>query len=456
MNSRRRAMTWAGLITLGVVLLVVFMEVMERRFVEGDIYPYYASFRSDPLGTSALYETLSGLPQYEVSRNVTNLNSLSTLDANTTLLLLGYPRDDLSELRAPENSPVMEAVKEGARLVLTINPELVPEKFRPLKSEEEEDWLERRRQLREERLRGEKGSRREAPNDNEEGSDEEIGETDESAEDKSDSGEDEEGAFEVRMASMFGPRLTEHLDFEVNGLEEFERPKGGWETKKGKSFTAKRSDLVMPSWYSQYRLETESAAWYPVVKVEGKPVVMERRWGKGSVVIATDSFFVSNEALHREAVPEFLIWMVGDKKNIVFDETIHGTLESGGTMKLIRHYRLHGLFLGMVVFVALWAWRSGSTLAPGNPAIEHGFVSSRESVGGLETGRGLIHLLKKSIPRNKLLDHCFEIWRLSYQRDLAQVQEKKVSKILKRHQSNPKQFGATEAFREMTEALRKR
>ena len=232
MNSRRRAISWAALITLGMVLLVVFMEVMERRFVEGDVYPYYASFRSDPLGTSALYETLSGLPQYEVSRNVTNLNSLSTLDANSTLLLLGYPRDDLSELRAPENSPVMEAVKEGARLVLTINPELVPEKFRPLKSEEEEDWLERRRQLREERLRGEEGSRREALNDNRESSDEETGETAEGAEDKSDSGEDEEDAFEVRMASMFGPRLTEYLDFEVNGLEEFERPEGGWETKK--------------------------------------------------------------------------------------------------------------------------------------------------------------------------------------------------------------------------------
>lgn len=449
-------MSWVALITLATMLLVVFVEVMERRFVEGDVYPYYASFRSDPLGTSALYETLSRLPQYEVSRNVLNLNSLSTLDSSTTLLLLGYPRNDLSELRAPEDSPVMAAVREGARLVLTINPELVPEKFRPLKSEEEEDWLERRRQLQEERYREERSSKREISNDIEESNVKDIGETGENAKGKSDNEGDGEDAFEVRMVSMFGPRLMEYLDFEVTGLEDFERPADGWETKKGKSFTAKRSDLVMPSWYSQYRLETESAAWYPVVKVEGRPVVMERRLGKGSVVIATDSFFVSNEALHREAVPEFLIWMVGDKKNIVFDETIHGTMESGGTMKLIRHYRLHGLFLGMVVFVALWAWRSGSTLAPANSAIEHGFVSTGESVGGQETGRGLIHLLKRSIPRNNLLEHCFEIWCLSYRRDLTQVQEKKVSEIIMRHQSNPKQFGAVEAFREITDALRKR
>ena len=124
-------LTWGALITMGVALIVIFAAVMERRFVEGDIYPYYASFRSDPLGTSAFYETLNELPDYEVSRNVSHLNNISGLDEDTTLLLLGYPRDDLQELRAPEDSPVMKAVKKGARLVITVNPELVPEKFRP-------------------------------------------------------------------------------------------------------------------------------------------------------------------------------------------------------------------------------------------------------------------------------------------------------------------------------------
>jgi len=85
MTGRRRGLTWAALITFGTVLLVVFMEVMERRFVEGDIYPYYASFRSDPLETSAYYETLADLPNYTVTRNAIHLNTVSGLDGDTAL-----------------------------------------------------------------------------------------------------------------------------------------------------------------------------------------------------------------------------------------------------------------------------------------------------------------------------------------------------------------------------------
>lgn len=447
MRGRRGMLTWGALITMGVALIVIFTAVMERRFVEGDIYPYYASFRSDPLGTSAFYETLNELPDYEVSRNVSHLNNISGLDEDTTLLLLGYPRDDLQELRAPEDSPVMKAVKNGARLVITVNPELVPEKFRPARSEEEDDWLERRRKLREDRLREEKDSLIEDPTSEGGSSDEGVP--------GSEVGEEEE-EFESHMIGRFGARMTSRLGFNLTGLEEYERPEDGWETEVGKLFSAKRSELVVPTWYSQYRLEILDKSWLAVAAVDGKAVVIERRWGKGSVVVATDSFFVSNEALHREAVPEFLIWLVGEKSKVVFDETIHGTLETGGTMKLIRHYRLHGIFIGMIVFVALWAWRSSSSLAPGSGELEGGLVAPGGAITGQQMNGGLIHLLKKSIPRKDLLEHCVEIWYSSRQREVPEENEKPVREILARHQSDPKKFGVVEAFSSISEALRRR
>ena len=447
MRGRRRMLTWGALITMGVALIVIFTAVMERRFVEGDIYPYYASFRSDPLGTSAFYETLNELPDYEVSRNVSHLNNISGLDEDTTLLLLGYPRDDLQELRAPEDSPVMKAVKKGARLVITVNPELVPEKFRPARSEEEDDWLERRRKLREDRLREEKDSRIEDPTPEGGSSDEDVP--------GSKAGEEEE-EFESRMISMFGARMTSRLGFNLMGLEEYERPENGWETEVGKSFSAKRSELAVPTWYSQYRLEIPDKSWHAVAAVDGKAVVVERRWGRGSIVVATDSFFVSNEALHREAVPEFLIWLVGKNSKVVFDETIHGTLETGGTMKLIRYYRLHGVFLGIIFFVVLWAWRSSSSLAPGSEELERGLVAPGGAITGQPMDGGLIHLLKKSIPRKDLLEHCVEIWHSSRQREVLEKNEKQVREILARHQSDPKKFGVVEAFRSISEALRRR
>ena len=137
-----------GLILLGVLLLGGFFTVLERRFAEGGLYPHYASFRTDPMGTSAYYETLDRLEGIEVSRNLKSLNNLKELDGKTVILLLGYPREDFDNLRAPLNSEVMRAVDEGGRLVITLNPELVTEAFKPKLSEKEEDLVEERRRIR--------------------------------------------------------------------------------------------------------------------------------------------------------------------------------------------------------------------------------------------------------------------------------------------------------------------
>src|SRR6056297_1129790 len=115
---RRRYMTWFGLLFLVLVLAVGFVEVIEKRFAEGGVYPHYASFRSDPLGTSALFEALSSLTGMEVQRNVKNLNAIEGLDEKTALLLLGFPRESLEDFRVPTDSEVLRAVESGARLVV--------------------------------------------------------------------------------------------------------------------------------------------------------------------------------------------------------------------------------------------------------------------------------------------------------------------------------------------------
>src|SRR5690606_21609877 len=112
----RAIATKLGLVLLGTAFATGFFGVLEKRFSSGDFYPHYASFRSDPLGVSAFYESLEGLDGTTVSRNVTDLMAIRGLDGDTALLLIGYPRDRIEDLRAPNDSPVMRAVKEGARL----------------------------------------------------------------------------------------------------------------------------------------------------------------------------------------------------------------------------------------------------------------------------------------------------------------------------------------------------
>jgi hypothetical protein len=484
--------TKAGLVLLGVFLVAGFLEVLEKRFAEGGIYPHYASVRSDPLGTSVLYETLDRIESLEVSRNVTDLNTIRGLDGESAILLLGYPRDGFDDIRAPDSSPVMKAVEEGARLVLTINPGLVPEVYRPGLSELEEDWIERRRRIREERARREAGEKSKGdpspepeanggkesrdpavkPTPAEEtppGNDPDKPRTETAEESKSENREEtkdvtkeetkdekEERRIEEEMNAVLGPRLIEKLGFEVGNPVAYTRPEEGWETGPGETASGAPVPAELPLWRSQYRFEPEDASWKAVLTVEGKPVLIERSYGKGSVVLATDSYFTSNESLHLGGEPDLILWLLGGKRKIVFDETIHGTVETGGAMKLVRRYRAHGFFLGLVGFLILWAWRSASPLVPGNDALDRGIVGTGGAVMGEATGSGLVRLLRRSIPATGLISRCVDLWSHSTTADAPEKVRAAIAAIVERHQSDPRRFGAAEAYRAIAELLRKR
>lgn len=467
-----------GLILLGVLLVAGFFGVLEKRFAEGGIYPYYASFRNDPLGTSAFYESLEGLGTVTVSRNITHLNSVTGLDADTAILLLGYPRDGFEDIRAPENSPVMKAVEEGARLVLTMNPELVPEKYRPTLSEFEDDWIERRRRIREEQanrgndptpVAGDGPVVDPSPDANrkEEMPGKKVGEQapeakskdsqekdDKETKEKEDSDELEE--FEKQMEGILGPTLPKKLGFKVPSADVFERPAEGWETRAGESVGGVKVPAELPMWRSQYRFKATDDSWKPVVWVDEQPVVIERSFGKGTIVLASDTYFVSNESLHHGAEPEFLLWLIGGKGKVIFDETIHGTTETGGAMKLIRRYRGHGIIFGLLAFFALWVWRSAVPLVPGTEERERGLVGGSGAVMGEGTGAGLIRLLRRSVPSTGLLAQCVETWAQSRTSGTDGSVREKIDRVVARHRQDPKQFGIADAYQGIVEVLRKR
>jgi len=89
-------------------------------------------------------------------------------------------------------------------------------------------------------------------------------------------------------------------------------------------------------------------------------------------------------------------------------------------------------------------------------SFEQGLIAGGEAIAGQETGGGMIHLLRKSILRKDLLEHCVEIWFSSHQRDVPKENEKKVREILARHRNAPKYFGVVEAFRGISQVLRRR
>lgn len=463
----RRVLVVSGLVALGIGLVVGFLQILEKRMLEGDVYPHYSSYRSDPLGTSALFESLDAMSGIGVRRNVKHLNQVTSLDEYTTILLLGYPRDEFSEVRAPKDSPVLKAVEEGARLVITLNPHLVDSSFRPVRSREEEDWYEKRKKLRERKIREEQSGKvkgkeeKEVPEAKEESEEEVSKEKKEKAQKKDSEAEEEEldeeeKELEKQMEEALGPVLAKYLNFEVSSEIESDRPDSGWEPEKGVSVSADTLPDEVPLWYSPYRFKALGKSWRTVLEVDDKPVVIERTLGKGTVVLASDSYFLSNEALHLGAEPGFLLWLLGSSKQVVFDETIHGTQETGGAMKLIRRYRLHGFFFGLLAFVVLWAWRSASPLSPGSEELDRGLIDSGGMVAGEDTGAGFINLLRRSVPSKALLQQCLSTWKTSTHAPVSVEQQKEIDAVSSRHLRDPKKFGVVDAYRAVCEVLRKR
>jgi hypothetical protein len=137
-------------------------------------------------------------------------------------------------------------------------------------------------------------------------------------------------------------------------------------------------------------------------------VVIERQFGKGSVVIASDSYFLSNEAMDEDRHADFLAWVVGSGRNVVFDEAHLGIVETSGVAALMRKYRLHGLAAGLLLLAGLFIWKNSVSLVPPPTGVEQ-----ERFIAGKDSAEGFVNLLRRSIAPRDLLAMCFQEWEKS-------------------------------------------
>ena len=137
-------------------------------------------------------------------------------------------------------------------------------------------------------------------------------------------------------------------------------------------------------------------------------MVIERTKGAGTFVLASDSWFVSNEALRKDRQAGVLAWFVGTNPNLVFDESHFGIVEQPGIAGLMRKYRLHGFAAGLSLLAGLFIWRNALSLVPPYPQ------ETREPyVLCKETAAGFVNLLRRNVAAHEILSVCFEEWTKS-------------------------------------------
>ncbi|HEY7160586.1 MAG TPA: DUF4350 domain-containing protein, partial [Acidobacteriota bacterium] len=261
MRSRKDTLN----IIVAVLILVLsgyaLLHLLIMRYSSGDVYPEYSSMRTDPFGTKAFYESLRDCCDLRVSRNFEEFSKIKN-NTNVTVIFAGA---NFSGDKIPESffNDLESFMKNGGRLVVTYKSSGF---FRKISVEQEKRQEEKEKS---EKKKPEKKS------------------------------EDENALIKfISLSERWGLKYEE----------------ADWEGFRSVRLVA---DLRLPkvlTWHSPVYFELSGTDWRTIYKQDDHAVLVERNFGKGSLVLASETFFLSNEAMLRDRHSDLLAWLVGPNK----------------------------------------------------------------------------------------------------------------------------------------------
>ncbi len=427
----KKANIWIVLFFLVFAGLVYgISELFRLRFEGGDVYPPYSSLRSDPLGTKALYESLDQLPGISVRRFYEQFFKVKD-GRNTTFFVLGVGNRLLDWTSETEANDLDTFVKQGGRLVVTFFPENA------------EGWSARRDKKKQ------KNSSAAPPQDvkyETRASDSESPEP-KKKEMKQRNGDDE---FSGKMIS-----LKKRWDFKVDYEDLPVDEKGISQAVE----VERASDIVsLPqqiSWHSAIYFTDLYDDWKPIYKRGTNSVIIERTFGRGSIVLVSDSYFLSNEALRKDPQAALLAWVAGSNSQFIFDEAHLGVSEDPGIATLARKYRLHGLVGGLLLLAILFVWKNSISFIPAHPES----IDTHDLMAGKDSATGFVNLLRRNVSAADLLSICFSEWKKSGGENRCHTRSKvkRVAKVVAEQNALPaRQKNPAESYQSISKILAER
>jgi hypothetical protein len=381
-----------------VVIVSGFMfgvvKLFSLRFEAGDVYPAYSSLRSDPLGSRALYSSLANLNAAVVSRNYLPVQNLE-FNENSAFFYIGTPVFD-SDCVSTEWFKVFESLTDaGGRLVLSF---LAVEK----------------------KPAGRRMSKGVEPK--------------------------EETKDCVALKEKWGLSFAfaeKPADKAVNVRNDLSRAH-----LKGLPQTI--------SWHTALYFDELDDTWRVIYAADDRPVIIERPYGKGSLVLSADSFFLSNEALRSERHPELLAWTLAESANAVFDETHFGIFKHPGVLSLIKKYHFHWFIFTVAVLALLFIWKNSVYFVP--PPKRSRSQPGGDFISDRDSSQGLISLLRRNIPARQLLQICTREWERTIQPE-KRFQNEQLAQLKSAFQMittrSPKSIDPVAAYRRISKIISK-
>ncbi len=367
---------------LMAVFLTGVVKLFLLRFESGELYPAYSSFRADPLGTKALYQALNILGSSSSTRNHQQASKLD-LGGNAALLYLGI--NPSGGFMQEANLKTLEKIAvSGSRVVISF----LPVTRSPVESI-------RKTKIPNRQGKGLPGNQ---------GLDSAGEDRNSSQENQSASGLKDAAGHYKKPASNSGKKTG--FSAECWGIKVRYHDATG-NQKNAEKFKGS-DEVLLPdgiSWHTSLYFEPLLSSWQTVYRFKGQPVIVERRFGQGSIVLASDSYVFSNEAMVNERHAGLLSWFIGANTNIVFDEFHFGLIKSKGIANLIHKYRLGGIIAGLVLMAILFVWKNSACFVP--PREENGYSGEQPITTHNDYAAGLISLIQKNVPGKDLLNACF-------------------------------------------------
>lgn len=394
-----KRMSVAFLLLLAAGFLGGMAHLLVMRFETGDVYPPYSSFRSDPLGTRGFFESLEALDGVTVERNLRPLDRIDP-QRRATLFIVGasvFPVDEMPREMAETLDRLVEA---GNRVVITLKPVNYatgrqPESCNSPSAERGSENCPGDR--------AEPESRGASKGESSRSPDREPAEKRQAPSEK-----DELGAGRrevVNISRHWGIGIAIRTKPDRRGRDVFSG-----------AAAAEAPDLPrVISWHSAAYFQNLTQSWRVLYACEGQPVMVARAMGDGTLVLAADSFFISNEALKTERLPRLLTNLIGRHRTVIVDETHHGIRQRLGVIGYLRRHRMHWILAALLAVAGLFVWQQSMPLVPAGRR-EH-LGPRHHAIRTRNAAEGLVHLLRRNIEAGLLLKTCYAEWEKYFAKD---------------------------------------
>ena len=386
-----------------LVLLVVIVagfifgliQLLSLRFEVGDVYPAYSSLRSDPLGARALFDGLKRLNLLGVQRSYRPLSRVKFKES-TTLLHLGSNHRNFKSVTKDFSDAIDRLTDAGGRLVMTFRP--VRRKVRDKASDIEPGAC---------REAARQPAERESDPESTRPPPEEIAESDTDSK-KAPDQQAVDRPEECLMPNCKIVEIDDHwgVSFNYDRLDQ----KQSYAIVDSGSDTGGLPDEV--SWHTDLVFEKLDSVWEVLYFRDNLPVIIERPFKSGSILLVADSYLLSNEALRAERYPLLLARIIGNGRQVVFDESHFGIYKIPGIAGLIRTHGLQWFFCGLGLLFILFVWKNSIQFVPPTDGLEE------ETAAGDNPGRdvfqGLLSLLRRNIAKKDILKVGMNEWKKSF------------------------------------------